>query len=150
MNEHPLHAEAVGRGAVAGFLALLPVVLVIAVLERQIEDFDTSAWAAVAFVLLLAVFGLAGWVAGAAAPDAPLTNGSLAGLGTFVLWIPLRILIWAVRGDQGLVSGDDRVLNPGAVLVLFVLAGSVGMVGAWLAARRARRADALSPPSDGS
>ncbi len=151
MNERPLDASTVGRGALAGFLALLPVVLLIAVLEREIDEFDTSAWAALAFVLLLAVFVLAGWIAGRASPDAPLTNGSLAGLGTFVLWIPLRILIWAVRGGQGLVSGDDPVLNPGAILVLFVFAGVFGMIGALLAARRVRRPDdalAEPPPSD--
>jgi hypothetical protein len=138
MSERPLDPEAVRRGAFAGFLALLPVVLVIAILERELDEFDTSAWAALAFLLLLLVFALAGWIAGATSPAAPLTNGSLAGLGTFALWIPLRILIWAVRGGQGLVSGDDPVLNPGAILVLFVFSGCFGMIGALLAARRKR------------
>lgn len=138
--------EAIGRGALVGFVALLPVVLVIALLERGIDEFDTSAWAAVSFVLLLGVFLLAGWAAGTVRPDAPLTNGSLAGLGTFVIWIPLRILIWAVRGGQGLVSGEDPVLNPGAILMAFVLAGTFGLLGALLAARRARRSAPAGDP----
>ena len=46
-------------------------------------------------------------VAARAAPDAPLSNGIVAGVGAFVLWIPLRILIWVDprHESQGLFSG---------------------------------------------
>lgn len=129
---------AVGRGALYGLIALLPIVLVTAVAESNIDDFDTSGWAALAFLALVLCFGYAGWVAGTVDVEAPLTNGSLAGLGTFVMWIPLRVLIWAVRGDQGLFSGDNAVFHPGAILMFFVISGVAGMVGAVVSARRAR------------
>lgn len=137
VTDSPINPMAVGRGALTGLIVLLPVVLATALAESNMTDFDTSAWAALAFLALLAVFAYAGYVAGTVSTDAPLTNGSLAGLGTFVLWIPLRVLIWVVRGDQGLVSGDNAVFNPGAILLFFVVAGVAGMLGAVLGARRA-------------
>ena len=54
---------------------------------------------------MLVSYAVGGFVAGHAAPDAALTNGTLAGLGAFVLWIPVRILIWVVRDeDKGLFT----------------------------------------------
>lgn len=138
MKNDLVNPLAVGRGALYGLLALLPVVLATALAESNIDDFDTSGWAAVAFLALMLCFGYAGWVAGTVDVEAPLTNGSLAGLGAFVMWIPLRVLIWAVRGDQGLFGGDDPVFNPGAVLIFVVIAGVAGMVGAVISARRTR------------
>ncbi len=136
VTDSPINATAVGRGALMGLVALLPVVLATALAESNIDDFDTSGWAAVAFLALLAVYAYAGYVAGTVSTGAPLTNGSLAGIGTFVLWLPLRFLIWLVRGDQGLVNGDNPVFNPGAILLFFVVAGVAGMLGAILGARR--------------
>lgn len=137
MNNDLISPLAVGRGALYGLLALLPVVLATALAESNIDEFDTSGWAALAFVALVLCFGYAGWVAGTVDVEAPLTNGSLAGLGAFMMWIPLRVLIWAVRGDQGLFSGDNAVFNPGALLVFVVISGVAGMVGAVISARRA-------------
>ncbi|MEZ5169267.1 MAG: hypothetical protein R3A49_00800 [Acidimicrobiia bacterium] len=141
MSNDVISPLAVGRGALYALLALLPVVLVGAVAESNIDDFETSGWAALAFLALVLCFGYGGWVAGAVDPEAPLTNGSLAGLGAFVMWIPLRVLIWAVRGDQGLFSGDNAVFHPGAILVFVVIAGVAGMVGAVVSARRSTARD---------
>ena len=108
------------------------------------------------FLVLLAatlsfgpVFGgtaylVAGIGAGRTAPDAPLSNGSLAGLGALVLWIPLRVLIWAVRdASNSLFTGDDPVLSPSRVFGQAVIAVAFGTIGALVAARRARRTGTL-------
>jgi hypothetical protein len=65
-----------------------------------------------------------------------LSHGALAGLGAFVLWIPIRVVIWAVREDgRALFSGDDAALSPGQVFGQLVIASAIGMLAAVVAAR---------------
>lgn len=136
---------AVAAGAGVGLAALVVVATTRAVLDRRVEDFDESGWTLPLFVLLVAGYVLAGWVAqrragGAGTPDAPLTHGALAGLGAFVAWIPVRILIWLVRDEhRGLVRGSDAALRPGQVFGALVIAAGFGLVGGYLAARSSRR-----------
>jgi hypothetical protein len=105
-----------------------------------VHDFDDSGWIYPLFVLILVAYGIAGWIAGRARPDAPLTHGALAGLGAFVLWIPIRVAIWAVREDgKALFSGDDAALNPGQVFGQLVISAAIGMLAAVVAAHLSRR-----------
>src|SRR5918999_598971 len=90
---------AVVRGAAAGLALIVPTTIIGALLDRSIDDFDDSAWRAALFVVILAAYFLSGWVAGRIA-QTPLSNGALAGLGAFVLWIPVRVVIWLVRDEH--------------------------------------------------
>jgi hypothetical protein len=133
-----LHVDwrVVARGALVGLAIIVPVTIVRVVLDREIHDFDDSGWIYPLFVGILVAYFVAGWVAGRAAPDAPLTHGTLAGVGTLVLWIPIRIVIWAVREDgRGLFSGDNAALRPGQVFGAFVIAAALSMIGGWVGAR---------------
>lgn len=128
------------RGALVGLAVIVPVTVLRVVLDREVSDFDDSGWIYPLFILILLAYGAAGWVAGSARPDAPLTHGALAGLGAFVLWIPIRIVIWVVREDgRGLVSGDDAALRPGQVFGQLVIAAALAMLGAIIAARLKNR-----------
>jgi putative membrane protein (TIGR04086 family) len=131
------------RGAFVGLAVIAPVSVLGAVLDHEIAGYDDSGWRPVVYVLILLGFGAAGWYAGRAMPDSPLTHGALAGLVTFALWIPIRIFIWAVRDDnRGLISGDRAALVPGQVLTNFIIAAGVAMLGGFLAVRVAGRRDA--------
>ena len=128
------------RGALLGLGVIIPVTVLRVVLDREISDFDDSGWIYPLFVLILLAYGTAGWVAGRARPDAPLTHGALAGLGAFVLWVPIRIVIWAVREDgRGLVAGDDAALRPGQVFGQLVISAAIAMLAAVVAARLTTR-----------
>ena len=128
------------RGALVGLAIIVPVTVLRVILDREISDFDDSGWIYPLFVLILVGYATAGWVAGRSRPDAPLAHGALAGLGVLVLWIPIRIVIWAVREDgRGLVSGNRAVLGAGQVFGAFVIAATLAMLGALLAARLTNR-----------
>jgi hypothetical protein len=128
------------RGALFGLAVIVPVTVLRVILDREVHEFDDSGWIYPLFILILIAYGLAGWVAGRARPDAPLTHGALAGLGAFVLWIPIRVIIWAVREDgRALFSGNDAALSPGQVFGQLVIAAAIGMLGAVIAARLATR-----------
>lgn len=128
------------RGSLVGLAVIAPVSVLGAVLDHEMTDFDSSGWRYPLFVLILVGYAAAGWVAGRARPDSPLTHAALAGMGAFVLWIPIRVAIWATREDgRGLVSGDRAVLRPGQLFGQFVIAAALAMVGAFLASRIAAR-----------
>lgn len=130
------------RGALAGLAVIVPVTVAAAVVDRWVTDLEDSAWSVPFTLAILAAYLVAGLRAGLDAPTAPLTNGALAGVGAVALWIPVRVAIWAVReSDRGLVSGDDPALPAGELFGNVVLAAVVGMAGALLGARRARRRD---------
>ena len=92
------------------------------------------------------VWGEGGWLAGRLAPQAFLTNGALAGVGAFVLWIPVRIVIWLVRDEhRGLLSGHSPALRPGQLFGHLVIAAGLGMLGGFLGSRPAARARRDAP-----
>lgn len=145
-TESEIDWRAIGRGALVGFAVIVPVTIVNAVLHHEIAEFDDSGWRTPLYVLILVGYALAGWVAGRAQPESPLTHGTLAGFGALTMWIPARVVIWAVREDErGLVSGKDAALPPGQVFGAIVVAAALGMLGALLAARAQRRS---SPDPD--
>jgi len=135
--------RAVLRGAVLGLAILAVASVIVAILDHDLNDFRNSGWIYVLFLVVLAGYVTAGWYAGRAVPSVPLTNGSLAGLGAFVLWIPVRVVIWAARNDgRGLFGGTRAALPPGQVFGQVVIAVGLGMLGGYIGARRAQRSTA--------
>jgi hypothetical protein len=133
---------AIARGALLGLALIVPTTIVGAVLDRSIDDFEDSGWRVLLALLVVLAFVPAGAYAARLARDAPLTNGALAGLGAFVLWIPVRVLVWLTRDDnQGLVSGRDPVFRLGQVFGFLVISTALGMLGGFVASRRRSRDD---------
>lgn len=140
-------ARAVVRGAMVGLALVVPVTIVGAALDRAVSDFGDSGWRVAVFFGILAGYVCAGWYAARLAPPLPLITGALAGLGTFVAWVPVRILIWLARDDsRGLFGGSNPVFRLGQLLGQVVLASAAGMAGGWLARRAADR-NAGRPPA---
>jgi hypothetical protein len=141
-NRAAVRWPAVIRGALLGLALIIPITIVGAILDRSIDNFDNSGWRVVLALLIAFTFVPAGAYAARLAPAAPLTNGALAGLGTFVAWLPVRVLIWLTRDDRpGLVSGRDPVFRPGQLFGFLVISTALGMLGGYLASRRRARAD---------
>ncbi|HEY7106305.1 MAG TPA: hypothetical protein VH986_07880 [Acidimicrobiia bacterium] len=135
--------RAVASGALASVVILVVVSVLSAVLDHYLDDFDDSGWIYPLFVGVLVGYAVGGYVTGRASPLAPLTNGVLAGVGAFVLWVPVRIVIWLVRNeDKGLFTGHSPVLRPGQVFGQLVIAAGLGMLGAWIGARHVTRSKA--------
>ena len=134
------------RGAMVGLCALVVASVVEAILDRNMDNFKDSGWIYPLFVVVLVGYALSGYVTGRAVPDSPLTNGTLAGLFAFVLWIPVRIVIWLARDERkGLFTGHSPAIRPGQLLGHVVIAAGFGLLGGWLggwlggrAVRRAR------------
>jgi hypothetical protein len=134
--------RAVARGAGVGLIVIAPVTVLRAVVDHRVSDFARSNWPPVFLVGILAAYVAAGWLAGRWAPSAPLTNGAFAALGTLALWLPVRVVIWAVRDDpKGLFTGSKPVLSVGGLFGNAVLAVAAGMIGGILGARYAAQRD---------
>jgi len=145
-----LEARAVLRGVAVGLALIVPVSIVRAVVERHVNDLSSSAWIYPLSILVLVAYAAAGVAAARAARQAPVLHGAVAGLATVVAWLPVRVVIWAVREQgRGLVSGDRAALPPADVLGALALGLVVGMLGAVLAVRR-RRADRTAAPASPS
>jgi hypothetical protein len=133
---------AVVRGALLGLALIIPITIIGAVLDRSLDDFEDSGWRILLALLIALAFVPAGAYAARLARAAPLTNGALAGLGAFAVWLPVRLLIWVTRDDdQGLVSGTDPVFRPGQIFGFLVISTALGMLGGYLASRRQARPD---------
>jgi len=127
---------AVGRGAVVGLSVIVPVTILRVVLDHESSDPNHSPWIYPLFVLLLVGYAVGGFVGGKAGAEAPLTNGTMAGLGALVIWLPIRVVIWAVREDgRGLFSGTNAALPPGQLFGALVIAAGLGMLGGFLSER---------------
>jgi hypothetical protein len=136
-----LNSRAIGRGALAGLLVIVPLTALRAVLDHEVADFDHSGWVPLFAIALFAAYAVAGVITGRKTPDAPLSNGLLAGVGAFVLWIPLRVLIWLARSEsQGLFSGTKPVFTAGQLLGNLVFAAVFGLIGGVIGARMTRTA----------
>jgi hypothetical protein len=140
-DEPVIHWSAVFRGATAGLCFLVLASVVEAILDRNIDTFRDSGWIYPLFVVILFGYTLGGFGAGRLVPEAALSNGLLAGVGAFVLWIPVRIVIWLVRDEnRGLFTGHSPALRPGQIFGHVVIAAALGMFGGFLGARSIKRA----------
>ncbi len=138
-SEGAVNRTAIVRGAAVGLALIIPITILGAILDRAVDDFEDSALRVLLAVLITVAYGVAGWVAGRMSRY-PLTNGALAGVGAFVVWIPVRILIWLLRDEhRGLVSGSEPVLKLGQVFGQLLLATAIGMLGGFIADRRRPR-----------
>lgn len=146
-EEGPLvDRRAVARGALFGLCVLIAASVVEAILDRNVDNFNDTGWIYPLFVAILFGYGLGGWQAGRAAPEGGLTNGTLAGLGAFGLWIPVRIVIWLVRDEhKGLFTGHSPALRPGQLFGQIVIAAGLGMLGGFVGSRAAARARGTTP-----
>jgi hypothetical protein len=134
-----IQSRAILRGALLGLVVIVPVAVLYALLDRAVDDFQNSGWAPLFALAIVAAYLVAGVGAGRIALDAPLSNGALAGLGALVLWLPLRMLIWAMRdATNGLFTGTDPVFSASRLLGQAALAVGLGALGAYFAARKAR------------
>jgi hypothetical protein len=135
-----INVHAVFRGAIAGLLFLVLASVIEAILDRNLDNFSDSGWIYPLFVLILFGYTLGGFGAGRLAPYAGLSNGLLAGIGAFVLWIPVRIVIWLVRDEnRALFTGHDPALRPGQIFGHLLIAAALGMFGGFLGARSFNR-----------
>jgi hypothetical protein len=140
-----IDGRAILRGALVGLAVFVPVSILRVVLDREITDFDDSGWIYPLFVLILVGYGAAAWVAARNRPDTPYIHGILGAVGALALWIPLRVVIWAVREDnRKLFSGSDAALAPGQLFGQIVIAAGIGMLAGWLSVRL-RRAGTEEP-----
>jgi hypothetical protein len=131
-----IHWPAVGRGAVVGLSVIVPVTILRVVLDHESSDPNHSPWIYPLFVLLLVGYAIGGYVGGKSGADAPLTNGTMAGLGALVIWLPIRVIIWAVREDgRALFNGTNAALPPGQLFGALVIAAGLGMLGGFLSER---------------
>ena len=135
--------RAIARGAAVALALLVALSVAEAIVDRNVTDFNDTGWIYPFFVGVLASYAVGGWVAGRTAPDSALSNGALAGLFGFVLWIPVRIVIWAVRDEhKGLFTGHAPVLRPGQIFGHLLIAAALGMLGGWIGGRVHRRSTA--------
>jgi hypothetical protein len=134
------------RGALLGLCVLAATSVVEAVLDRNLDNFKDTGWVYPLFLAILFGYALGGWYAGRSVPDAPLTNGALAGVGAFGLWVPVRIVIWLVRDEhKGLFTGSSPALRPGQLFGQLVIAAGLGMLGGFVGSRAASRRSRPSP-----
>jgi len=142
-------SRAVGRGALAGLLLIVPLTALRAVLDHDVAHFDRSGWVPLFAIALFLAYVIAGVIAGRRTPDAPLSNGLLAGIGAFLLWLPLRVLIWAARGEsQGLFSGSGPVFTAPQLFGQLLFAAIFGLIGGLIGARQTRATRSVESPLD--
>ncbi|HEX5588598.1 MAG TPA: TIGR04086 family membrane protein [Acidimicrobiia bacterium] len=133
-----VNRAAVVYSALVGLLILVAASVIDAILDRNVDNYNDSGWRYVLFVMVLVGYFVAGFLAGRRAPGGALTNGALAGTFTFVLWVPVRMIIWAVRDEhEQLFTGVDPVFKPGQIFGHLVIASALGMLGGILGARSA-------------
>ena len=128
--------RAVLAGALVGLAVLVAASVVGALLDRNVANYDDSAWRPALFVVVLVGYLSAGFVGGRRAPSAALSNGALAATFSFVLWVPIRVVIWLVRDEhKGLFTGSSAVFPPGQIFGHLVIASALGMVGGVVGSR---------------
>lgn len=138
----PIDWRAAGRGAALGLTVIVPITIARTIVDRRVDHFNDTGWAVLFAVAILVPLFVAGVGAGRWAPAAPLSNGMVAAVGALVLWIPVRVVIWAVReSGRGLVSGSTPALPIGQLFVTAVFAAGLGALGGLVGARSAARRD---------
>jgi len=128
--------RAVRHGALWGLVVIALLSVLRAVVDRTVQDFDGSIWSLLYVIGIWLAFVLAGLTAGRRAPDTPLSNGIVAGMVAYLLWVPVRAVIELVRDQPGgLFSGQDAPYTPGRAFGALVLAAVFGLLGGLIGAR---------------
>jgi hypothetical protein len=126
----------VWRGAVAGTVLVAMVSAIGLLLDRNVDNFDASAWVPILAVALLVAFVAAGFI-GARGSRVPVSTGTLAGLGAYLVWLVLRVIIYLAResSDKDLFGGHHPVFTVWSLVAWFIIAMVLGMIGARIGAR---------------
>ena len=133
-----LDARAIWRGALFGLGVIAPASIVDLLLS-SVDGLDDGVWVLVLFAVILGAFTLAGYQSARTAHRAPYSQGALAGLAAFGIWLPLRIVTRALVGEQLLGQEGDSALEVlEAVAASGLFAMSFGILGGLIAARRRR------------
>ena len=111
--------RAAGLGAAVGFAVAFPG-LVLGGLT------DAAAFVLFVFAGMIA----AGFVAGSKRPDAPLSNGIVAALATYVISATIAVALLVAKGDS---------VNPAVYVFDAGVAAGLGLFGGYLAERRSVR-----------
>jgi predicted permease len=128
MDLAQLNRRDVGLGALVAIVIALPCGL----LAQSLADGDDdgsgrSAAVPVLFVMVMAAFGLGGWVAARFQRDTPQMHGAVAALAAFVV-------IQGVGVARRVAAGDG--VNVASIVFFGLLAATCGLLGGWLARRR--------------
>jgi hypothetical protein len=126
----------VWRGAVAGTVVVAVTSAIGLLLDHNVDNFDSSPWVPILAVALLAAFVAAGFV-GARGSSVPVSTGSLAGLGAYLIWLVVRVLVYLAResADKDLFGGHHPVFTVWSLIAWFVIAMVLGTIGARIGAR---------------
>jgi hypothetical protein len=111
-----LDRRAIALGAIAGFVVAFPGLIL-----GGLTD------AVVFVVFVFAGLVAAGFVAGSKRPDAPLSNGIVAALGTYLAAALIAVALLVAKGDT---------INPAAYVFDAAVAAGLGLFGGYLAERR--------------
>jgi putative membrane protein (TIGR04086 family) len=126
-----LQRDALLRGIGAGLAVIVPLSILLAILDRYVDDFDDSAWSVALFLVILVAYVLAGFFAGQRAASAPMLNGALAALVAFAVAALIRVLARSLQGDH-------LGLGWRAVCANLCLAAGFGLLGGALSSREYR------------
>jgi hypothetical protein len=118
----------VARAALSGLVLIIPIVVLTEILGATIDNFNSSHWLVLPFLLILFAFAAAGYAGGRLEPTAPYTHGMLAALGSFAAWLVIRVVARLVRGASIGLSFQ-------AVFATALFAAGLGLFGAVIAGR---------------
>jgi putative membrane protein (TIGR04086 family) len=118
-----LRRDALLKGMAVAVVVCLPLTLAANVVH---DDRPDSTLLPILFLAVAVGFGVAGFVGGRAARDAPFSNGAVAALSGFVVLAVISILVRVV-GDEPLHLG--RLVGSG------LIAYAAGLAGAAVATR---------------
>jgi len=130
MNDLDLRAIAKGAGVAA-------IIAVPAGIAQNLIDRGSSAAFGLFLVVVLALVA-GGFVAGREQPDRALTHGGLAALALYAAVQLLGIVLRVARGET---------VTWVSIPLIALLSASCGVIGGYVAFRRARRADGDGTPS---
>lgn len=117
------------RAIAIGLAMIVPVSVVVEVLDRTVDHFDSSAWMWPPALALLAAYAITGAVAARRAGGAALAHGALSALGAFGGFLVVRVGVPVVQGDD--IGFGLRNVAANALLAV-----GFGMVGAAFGVRQ--------------
>jgi putative membrane protein (TIGR04086 family) len=116
------------RAVLLGAAVAMAIALPAAIAAEVLVDSDESAFGLPLFALVLVAFGFGGFVAARRTTRSPLSNGAVAALVAYVI-------IQGVGVVRRVIA--EETVSPAAIVFAALLASSTGLLGAFLADRRA-------------
>ncbi len=123
-----LDLAAIRAGAIVCLAIAAPAALIQSILADEDAGRNQSNWVLVALLAIVVAYLVGGAVAGKRAFDTPFIHGATATMAAFAI-------VQVIGGIGRIARGDG--LSPVALVFNLLLAGSIGVVGAWFGARRA-------------